>query len=133
VDKEVDKFPNCGSCHDQFVYPKVVNVHARTHTPRKPSPCQLCGKSYDNDGRLRSHKESSHHCNICRKQVTTNQRIKHHKNCSHMDGIQLLPPLQLRPEFGEAADYVSGKELITAMPSVLLEGILCYIIALFTH
>jgi hypothetical protein len=123
-----------GLCHHKFVYAKVVKIHARTHTPKKPAPCQLCGKPYGNDGRLKSHIESSHHCNMCSKQVTTNYRIKHHKNCSHVDGSQLLAPLQLRPEFGEAADKVaSGKELTEAMSSVLLEGIMYHIIALFTH
>jgi hypothetical protein len=121
VGKEADKFSN-------------LKVHARTHTPKKPSPCQLCENQYRNDCQLKGHMECPHHCNICRKQVTTNHRIQHHKNCSHVDGSQLLPPLQLRPEFGETADKVaSGKELTEAMSSVLLEGIMCYLIALFTH
>ena len=112
MDKEDDKLSsNCTLCHYKFVHAKFVKTHARTHIRKKPSPCQLCEKSYENDGRL-----------------------KHHKNCSHVIGIQLLPPLQLRPEFGEAADKVaSGKELTEVMPSVLLEGIMYYIITLFTH
>jgi hypothetical protein len=135
VDKEDDKLSsNCALCHYKFVHAKFVKIHARTHTHKKPSPCQLCEKPYENDGRLTRHVEGSHNRNFCAKQVKTNHWIKHHKNCSHVGGIQLLPPLQLRPEFGEATDKVaSGKELTEVMPSVLLEGIMYYIIALFTH
>jgi hypothetical protein len=60
--------------------------------------------------------------------------MKSHESCAHVDWIQLLPPLQLRPDFGKAVDKVASvEELTEAMPSVLLEGIMCYIIALFTH
>jgi hypothetical protein len=60
--------------------------------------------------------------------------MKYHKSCAHVDGIQLLPPLQLRLEFGEAFDKVASvEELTEAMPRDQLEGIMCYIIALFTH
>ena len=60
--------------------------------------------------------------------------MKCHKSCAHVDGIQLLPTLQLMLDFGEVANKVASVEdLFEAMPSVQLEGIMCIIIALFTH
>ena len=75
----------CKTCEKVFPTPRLLKIHIRSRSGKKPFPCTLCVKTFTTDGHLKRHQlshsiERAFTCPTCGKSFSQSSNLKTHEH-----------------------------------------------------